>query len=169
APFAACSRPSWRITDRRLWRLGVLRDCGLTVDSSIFPLRPWMYGVKNARLDIHTILEADGGAKPALTEYPPSAIRIGGLTLPVAGGVYFRLLPYRATAAALRRLARSGRPAIVYLHPWELDPAQPRLPDLPSHRTLYHYWGLGSAARKYGRLLRDFRFGSIREQREAAR
>jgi len=63
---------------------------------------------------------------------------------------------------------RAGRPAVVYLHPWELDPGQPRLPELPASRTWYHYWGLPAATRKYSRLLDDFQFGSIRQYRQAA-
>ncbi|HZI93218.1 MAG TPA: DUF3473 domain-containing protein, partial [Patescibacteria group bacterium] len=166
--IAAFRAASWSITEKNPWALDVLRACGLTVDSSIFPLRTWMYGVKNARLDIHTI-GGGNGAVGTLTEYPPSAVRLGGLTLPVAGGVFFRLLPYPLTRTILRRINRAGRPAVIYLHPWELDPAQPRLPDLPSHRTWYHYWGLDAAPAKYARLLRDFEFGSIRQHREAAR
>jgi len=156
--------PSWSITEKNPWALDVVRSCGLDTDSSIFPLRTWMYGVKNARLDIHEI--GGGAAGAGLTEYPPSAVRIGGLTVPVAGGVFFRLLPYPATVAALRRINRAGRPAVVYLHPWELDPDQPRLPELPARQTWYHYWGLGKAPRKYARLLSDFRFGSISQYRE---
>jgi polysaccharide deacetylase family protein (PEP-CTERM system associated) len=160
-PVAAFRAPSWSITERNLWAIDVVRACGLSADSSIFPMRTWMYGVKNARLDIHRIAEG-------LFEYPPAALRVGGLTLPVAGGVFFRLLPYAVTAAALRRINRAGRPAVVYLHPWELDPDHPRLPDLPSRRTWYHYWGLDAAPRKYARLLREFEFGSIRQHRETA-
>jgi len=160
-PVAAFRAPSWSITEANPWALDVIRACGLDADSSIFPLKTWMYGIKNARLDIHPMTSG-------LTEYPPSAVRLGGLTVPVAGGVFFRLLPYLATRAVLRRMNRAGRPAVVYLHPWELDPGQPRLPELPASRTWYHYWGLPAATRKYSRLLDDFQFGSIRQYRQAA-
>lgn len=123
-----------------------------------------MYGIKNAPLEIHA-LAPQAGPDGVLAEYPPAAVRLGGLTIPVAGGIFFRLLPYPLTAATLRRMNRAGRPAVVYLHPWELDPDQPRLPDIPARRTWYHYWGLGSARRKYGRLLQDFNFCSIRDHR----
>lgn len=165
-PVTAFRAPSWSITERNLWALDVVRGCGFSVDSSIFPLRTWMYGIKNAPLEIHSL--ADNGVG-RLTEYPPSALRVAGLTLPVAGGIFFRLLPYALSAAALKRINRSGRPAVVYLHPWELDPGQPKLSELPMRRTWYHYWGLGAALRKYSRLLHDFEFGSIRQHREAAR
>jgi polysaccharide deacetylase family protein (PEP-CTERM system associated) len=163
-PVRAFRAPSWSITGKNPWALDVVRACGFEVDSSLFPLRTWMYGVKNARLDIHAI---DGGDGPALLEYPPAAARLGGLTVPVAGGIFFRLLPYRITSAVLRRINRAGRPAVVYLHPWELDPDQPRLPDIPSRRTWFHYWGLGAALQKYTRLLGEFRFGSIRQHRDS--
>jgi len=164
-PVTAFRAPSWSITEKSLWALDIVRACGLRADSSIFPLRTWMYGMRNARLDIHAVR---GNGAGQLTEYPPTAVRLAGMTLPVAGGVFFRLLPYAVTAAILRRINRAGRPAVIYLHPWELDPDQPRLPDLPFHRTWYHYWGLGSASRKYARLLGEFEFGSIRQHRESS-
>jgi len=159
-PVVSFRAPSWSITERCPWALPALSRSGYRIDSSIFPLRTWMYGVKNARLDIHPI--HDG-----LTEYPPAAVRLGGLTIPVAGGIFFRLLPYPLTAASLRRMNRKGRPAVVYMHPWELDADQPRVPGLPARQTWYHYWGLRSALAKYSRLLREFRFCSIREHRAA--
>jgi len=157
-PVQAFRAPSWSITERSPWAFETLRRCGYRVDSSVFPLRTWMYGVKNARLDIHT---NDAG----LEEFPPAAVRLGGLTIPVAGGVFFRLLPYPVAAAAMRRMNRNGRPAVVYLHPWELDADHPRVPGLPARRTWYHYWGLKGALAKYTRLLGEFRFCSIRDYR----
>lgn len=159
-PVTAFRAPSWSIVEKNLWALDVLRDGGLTVDSSIFPMRTGMFGIKNARLDIHTIAGR-------LTEYPPAAVRVGGLTIPVAGGIFFRLLPYAFTAAALRRINGNGRPAVVYLHPWELDPDHPRVPGIPRHRTWYHYHRLTAARSKYQRLLKEFEFGSIRDHRRA--
>ena len=161
-PISAFRAPSWSITDQNMWALDVIRKCGLTVDSSLFPLRTWMYGVRGARLNIHTI-----GSNGGLLEYPPAAARFAGVTFPVSGGIFFRLLPYRFCAAVMRRMNRQGHPAVVYLHPWELDPDHPRVPEIPRRRTWYHYWGLGSARRKYGRLLRDFSFCSIREHRRS--
>jgi len=158
-PVQAFRAPSWSIVETNMWALDVIRRCGLSVDSSIFPFRTGMFGVKNARLDIHSI--------DSLTEYPPAALRLGGLTLPVAGGIFFRLLPYKLTAAAVRSINRRGHPAVVYLHPWELDPDQPRLPDIPLGRSWYHYWRLQAACRKYARLLKEFEFVSIRDHRRA--
>ena len=159
-PVTAFRAPSWSIVEKNLWALDILRDSGLSVDSSIFPMRTGMFGMKNARLDIHKIVAG-------LTEYPPAALRLGGLTLPVAGGIFFRLLPYPFTAAALRRINRRGRPAVVYLHPWELDPDQPRVAGIPRRRTWYHYHRLGAARAKYGRLLNEFEFSSIKDHRLA--
>ena len=159
-PVTAFRAPSWSIVEKNLWALDVLRENGLSVDSSIFPMRTGMFGIKNARLDIHEIAKG-------LIEYPPAALRFGGLTLPVAGGIFFRILPYAITAAALRRINGRGNPAVVYLHPWELDPGHPRLPEIPRRRTWYHYHRLGAARAKYCRLLAEFEFGSIRDHRRA--
>lgn len=166
-PVESFRAPSWSITERNLWALEVLRECGIPADSSLFPMRTGMYGVKGGRLDIHGVPPPAGSPEGGtLTEYPPAAVRLSGVTVPVAGGIFFRLLPYRFTSAALRSINRAGRPAVVYLHPWELDPGQPRLPDIPARRTWYHYWGLERAEAKYTRLLSEFTFGSIRDHRE---
>ena len=165
-PIQSFRAPSWSIVETNLWALEVIRRCGLTCDASIFPMRTGMFGIKNARLDIHEVAARDGQG-PALLEYPPAALRLGGLTLPFAGGIFFRLLPYVVSRRALASLNARGRPGVVYLHPWELDPDQPRLPDLPARRTWYHYYGLASAQAKYNRLFDDFQFGSIHDHRTA--
>jgi hypothetical protein len=82
--------------------------------------------------------------------------------LPVAGGGYFRLYPLWLTRWAIQRLERAGRPAVVYLHPWEFDPGQPRVPGLGLLRTLRHRVGLARTARKFLLLLREFRFAPAR-------
>jgi polysaccharide deacetylase family protein (PEP-CTERM system associated) len=163
-PIQSFRAPSWSIVETNLWAMEVIRRCGLTCDASIFPMRTGMFGIKNARLDIHQVAPSDATGL-ALTEYPPAALRFAGMTLPFAGGIFFRLLPYQVSRRALASMNARGRPGVVYLHPWELDPDQPRLPDLPARRTWYHYYGLGAARAKYERLLGDFQFGSIRDHR----
>jgi len=166
-PIQSFRAPSWSIVESSLWALDVIRRCGLTCDASIFPMRTGMFGISNARLDIHQVAPPDAHG-PALMEYPPAALRLWGMTLPYAGGIFFRLLPYEVSRRALKSLNARGRPGVVYLHPWELDPDQPRLADLPFRQTWYHYYGLGSAKAKYSRLLDDFQFGSIRDHRKLA-
>jgi hypothetical protein len=88
-------------------------------------------------------------------EYPVATIRFAGLTLPVAGGFYNRMFPYPFIRWALRRLNHQGISAVLYLHPWELDLKQPRIPVSPRER-LTHYGGRYTLAGKLHRLCRDF-------------
>ena len=77
-----------------------------------------------------------------LTEFPLSTLRMLNRNIPACGGAYFRLLPYTLTRRCIDRLNRMQRPAVFYIHPWELDPDQPRI-DLPLRVGLTHYWNLG--------------------------
>ena len=96
-------------------------------------------------------------AEGALWEIPMTTLRLSGRNLPIAGGGYFRLLPYALFRAALRRrcAAESG-PAVFYTHTWEFDPGQPRVPGAGLRARLRHYTGLAGAEAKLIRLLRDF-------------
>ena len=82
--------------------------------------------------------------------------------MPVAGGAYFRIFPYTFTRTAFRAINRSGKPAVFYIHPWELDPGHPRIP-LPRRIAITHYANLQSTESKMRRLLSDFRFGPMKE------
>jgi polysaccharide deacetylase family protein (PEP-CTERM system associated) len=149
--------PSYSITSRSLWALDVLLEEGYTYDASIFPIRHDRYGIPGAPRHSH-VLHRTGGS---LIEAPPSTIRLGATNLPVAGGGYFRLLPYRWTQLGIRRINRAERkPAIFYLHPWEIDPEQPRLPVGAASR-MRHYRGLDQTRRRLARLLSDFRFDAV--------
>jgi hypothetical protein len=98
-----------------------------------------------------------------LVEAPPSTVRVLGVNLPVAGGGYFRLLPYGWTRWGLRRLnGHERRPAIFYTHPWELDPDQPRLP-LPARHAVRHYANLHATQGKLARLLDEFAFAPLED------
>jgi polysaccharide deacetylase family protein (PEP-CTERM system associated) len=148
--------PSFSITERSLWAIEVLVEEGYDYDASIFPIRPDRYGIPTAPRQPHRL----AGRQGSLLEVPSTATSIGGVTVPVGGG-YFRLLPYAATRAAIERCnTREGRPAVFYVHPWEFDPEQPRMA-APLVSRLRHYAGLSKTARRFRRLLRDFRFGSI--------
>ncbi|MGA2030681.1 MAG: XrtA system polysaccharide deacetylase [Thermoguttaceae bacterium] len=148
---------SFSITARSLWALEILVEEGFRVDSSIFPIRHDRYGIADAEPRLHRVKTRAG----PLWEFPPSVARIARMNLPVSGGGYFRLYPLRLTSYCLRRINRARQPFIFYVHPWELDPGQPRIP-VPSRLSRFrHYVGLGRNRRKLDRLLAEFRFGRV--------
>ncbi|MFQ5903180.1 MAG: XrtA system polysaccharide deacetylase, partial [Candidatus Binatia bacterium] len=116
--------PSYSITEGVRWALQILREEGFRYDSSIFPINHDRYGIPQAHRFPYRIelLEGDG-----IVELPPSTVRLLGQNIPLAGGGYLRLFPFRFLRWAIRGINRAGQPAILYLHPWELDPGQPRL------------------------------------------
>jgi polysaccharide deacetylase family protein (PEP-CTERM system associated) len=149
--------PSYSITTRSLWALDVLLDEGHEYDSSIFPIRHDRYGIP--RSPRHPYALSGGGG--SLLEAPGSTVRVGPLNLPVAGGGYFRILPYHWTQWGIARLnRRERRPAIFYLHPWEIDPDQPRLAAGRLSR-FRHYRNLHETEARLRRLLSQFRFGPL--------
>jgi len=152
--------PSFSITKQTLWGLDVLADVGFRYDSSIFPLRHPDYGIPDANEEIHRIDLSGGGS---IVEFPMTVARFLGRPVPVSGGGYFRLLPFGLTCWGLRQIMRRGRPAIFYLHPWELDPDQPNLRDRATRLGAFrHYTGLKRTEPRLRRLLQTFRFGSLR-------
>jgi len=156
APVVGFRAPSFSIVRGREWALDVLLEEGYRYDSSLFPVRRPGYGYAGGRRAPH-VLTRPGGY---LLEFPPSTLRWMGMNIPAAGGAYFRCLPYSLVRAAFRQSERQGRPGTFYIHPWELDAAQPRL--ATSHLTrLRHYTGLSRTEARLHRLLADFRFSSI--------
>ena len=145
--------PSFSITDKTLWALDILAEEGFTIDSSIFPARHDLYGIADAPRFPY---ERNG-----LIEFPPSTIRKAKTNIGAAGGGYLRLFPYRFTRWAIRHINETeGKPAMVYFHPWEIDPEQPRIA-APLKSRLRHYTNLGKMFGKLERLLQDFRFSTI--------
>jgi polysaccharide deacetylase family protein (PEP-CTERM system associated) len=128
----------------------ILEEQGIAIDSSIFPARVPRYGQPRAALFPHRI-------RPGLWEFPISVLRLGGLRLPFAGGAWFRLLPLALVAAGLDRLAAAARPAVLYLHPWELDAGQPRMPTGSWWRDRKHHYGRAAARARFTRLMRGRR------------
>jgi polysaccharide deacetylase family protein (PEP-CTERM system associated) len=150
--------PSFSITMRSLWALDVLVEEGFEYDASIFPIHHDRYGIPSSPRHMYRIERGSG----SIVEMPASTTTWGGLNLPVAGGGYFRILPYGWTKWGIGRInRRDRRPAIFYMHPWEIDPAQPRQParGLSAFR---HYRNLERTEERLGRLLRDFKFGTMR-------
>jgi len=150
--------PSYSIVAGSLWALEVLADLGFTHDSSIYPIVHDRYGIPGFPRFAHTIETASG----PITEVPiATALLSGTHVTPVGGGAYLRLFPYRYTAAGIRQINNvEGRPACVYVHPWELDPEQPRITRGLVSR-LRTYTGLPGMPSKVERLFRDFQFSTM--------
>jgi polysaccharide deacetylase family protein (PEP-CTERM system associated) len=148
--------PSFSLTPKTTWALPVLERNGIRYDSSVFPtsLHP-AYSFADADLSPYDIT-------PGLKEVPISCVEWFGKRFPSTGGAYFRLFPYLFTKMLFRQCNRQGRPVVFYLHPWEIDPGQPRF-RLPATRRFRHYCNLGSTLAKVKRLLKDFAFSGIRK------
>ncbi len=152
--------PYWSITKRSRWALEVLSKLGFKYDSSIFPIKRGLYGIPDAPTHPHKVPEG-------LWEFPPATIRFLGVNLPIAGGGYLRLVPYRIVASAIRK--SSGRQIrVFYFHPYELDPTDTQMKHKIKSVGSVAYWlqqvvGRRSNPRKLRRLLSEFRFTSIKE------
>ena len=149
--------PSFSVTARSVWALEILIEEGHTYDASIFPIRHDRYGMPGSPRHFYALQHRSG----SLTEVPASTVRIGPFTMPVAGGGYFRQFPYSWTRWGIARINKTEQqPAVFYLHPWEIDPDQPRLPAGWLTR-LRHYRNLDQTEHRLRALLTDFRFGSV--------
>jgi polysaccharide deacetylase family protein (PEP-CTERM system associated) len=155
-PVLGYRAPSFTIMEDTVWALRVLVEEGFLYDSSIVPVWHDRYGLHGANPHCHRLMTAAG----PIWEIPPSTLPIRNMRLPVAGGGYFRLWPYRLLRRWLRTIEAAGHPLVVYLHPWEIDPGQPRLQASALSRYR-HYLNLHKTEARLIRLLRDFRFGSI--------
>ncbi|MGE3539922.1 MAG: XrtA system polysaccharide deacetylase [Candidatus Tectimicrobiota bacterium] len=152
--------PSYSVTMQSLWALEILVEEGYKYDSSIFPVHHDLYGIPSYERFAH--VRHEPGNK-ALLEIPLSTARFLGMNLPVAGGGYLRLLPYCLTHLGLRHLNNvEQQPGIVYFHPWEIDPEQPRLQAGWKSR-LRHYTNLSRMETKLRKLLASFAFAPVRD------
>jgi len=151
--------PSFSITNRSLWAFDVLAELGFTYDSSLFPVRHDLYGIPGAPRSPFIVKTPSG----PVVEYPMATFRLGGSgNLPVGGGGYLRIFPYWYTELGVRRAWRDGVPVVSYIHPWEIDPGQPRL-TAPIKSRLRHYTNLSKTQERWRRLLRLGAFSSFRE------
>lgn len=157
--------PSFSITAKSMWALDIMLEAGLRYDSSVFPVQDALYGIPGAKRFPFLVHERDGRQ---LAEFPMTTTRLGQRNLPLGGGAYLRLLPYRYMQWGMRRVNDEGQPAVVYLHPWEIDPDHPRLPIRGKRGFSTHYWRLDAMEDKLRRLLADFSFAPIREVLESA-
>ncbi|AET70697.1 polysaccharide deactylase family protein, PEP-CTERM locus subfamily [Desulfosporosinus orientis DSM 765] len=162
-PIKGYRAPSWSITSKSLWAWEILQDLGFDYDASVFPIQTYLYGLPSApRFTYHPKYE---GTPLSLLEVPSSTIRILNKNIPFAGGFYFRVLPYIIISQSIRMLNKEGQPAIVYLHPREIDPEQPRL-NLSVKESLIHYFGVNGCEKKLTRILKKFELTSIEEYYE---
>lgn len=161
-----CQRPvigyraaTYSITQRSLWALDILAEEGFLYDSSIFPMHHDRYGIPDANPVPH-LMETEKGRR--LVEFPISVLRYKGVTLPVAGGGYFRIFPYALTRWGLKKLIAQGQEFVFYIHPWEVDPAQPRITGARLLSRFRHYYNLSRCRSRLQSLLGDFTFAPMR-------
>ncbi len=147
--------PSWSITTECLWALDILAEEGFVYSSSIYPIRHDLYGIPNAERFAYTHSCANG---LSLKEFPPATVRRLGRNWPAAGGGYLRILPLSYTRWAFRCFEQKDRqPVVVYFHPWEIDPQQPRIQGTLRSR-FRHYTNLAAMEAKLVSLLSDYSF-----------
>jgi len=150
--------PSFSITRKSIWALEILVEEGFACDSSVFPIVHDRYGIPDAKTGIHQIQTPSG----PIWEFPPSVRRLAGMNLPVSGGGYFRLYPYAFTANSFWRINHQQNEAFMfYVHPWEVDVEQQRMPFAKGATRFRHYVNLHTTEHKLRRLLRGFSFGTI--------
>jgi len=152
--------PTFSITRDSLWALDILLECGLRYDSSIFPIADSVYGIEESFRYPHVIKE-NNTAK--LIEFPMSTARLLGKNLPIAGGAYLRLFPYRYIKWGIKQINKYDKPAMIYMHPWEIDTEQPRLKIESKRLFSVHYLKLNSTEKKLRKLLQDFHFAPVKD------
>jgi polysaccharide deacetylase family protein (PEP-CTERM system associated) len=155
-PIVGYRAPSYSIVRDSMWAIDVLIEEGYAYDSSIYPIHHDRYGIPGWNPSVHQIERSAG----RIWELPGSTVRIARTNFPIGGGGYFRILPYCWTRHGIKRLNAKRQPAIFYLHPWEIDPGQPRIP-AGWLTTFRHYRNLSCTETRLRRLLREFSFGTV--------
>jgi polysaccharide deacetylase family protein (PEP-CTERM system associated) len=148
--------PSFSIIPGVEWALDVLAEEGYRYDSSRFPIRRPDYGSPDVPRVPHTVQTPSG----ELLELPLATTTLLGKPFPAAGGGYLRQFPFALIRRAFREASAAGTPAMFYIHPWEVDPAQPRLP-VSAVTRVRHYRGLARTLPLMDRLLAEFPFTSV--------
>lgn len=155
-PVTGFRAPSFSVTRETLWAYPILAKHGVTWDSSVFPIGMHPdYGIGDAPLTPYR-------ATDGVVELPMSCAEVLGRRIPCSGGGYFRIFPYAVTQRLMRRCNAQGRPVMFYLHPWEFDPGQPRVP-LSRSKAFRHYTNLDRTTARFDRLLGDFPFATIQQ------
>ncbi|MDR2344693.1 MAG: DUF3473 domain-containing protein [Planctomycetaceae bacterium] len=150
--------PSFSIVSRTPWAHQILAETGYKYDSSVFPIYHDLHGNPNAPREIYTIETSAG----SIQEFPPAVIKILGQNIPVGGGGYFRFFPYFVTKMCLKTVNKQNLPFVFYIHPWETDPLQPRIPNAPLKSRFRHYLNLNRTTKRLKKLLNDFNFTTIK-------
>src|SRR4029079_19238561 len=144
--------PSFSIVKQSLWALDVLIEEGFSYDCSIFPIRHDRYGIAYAPRHAHVIQRPSG----SILELPSSTVRVGQTNYPIAGGGYFRLFPYAMTKWGITQVNTADlQPVMLYVHPWEVDCEQPRLPGSIATQ-LRHHVEMATTIDKLNRVMDDF-------------
>lgn len=151
--------PNYSIVRETMWAMDILAEEGFRYDSSIFPIRHDRYGIPDFPRSPVPVRGVNG---TALHEFPISTVRLGGVNLPFTGGGYLRHFPLAFARWGIGRVNAEGLPAILYIHPWEIDPGQPRQ-KVPWLTRLRHYRNLAATEDRLGRLFREFPFAPVRE------
>ena len=150
---------SYSITAKSLWALDILAELGFKWDSSIFPIRHDNYGMPHSPEQPYRIKTQSGAC---LTEFPLTTAKVLGLSLPAAGGGYFRQYPYLLSKYLFNRASlNQTKPQIFYLHPWEIDPEQPRVENAGWFSEFRHYTNLKRCLPRLSRMIDDFSFGTV--------
>lgn len=160
--------PSFSLDNQTTWALQVLEGAGFKYDSSIFPVKTPLYGVRGAptrpykpsQLDLSREDEAS-----RIWEFPPLVYTLAGARIPAGGGFYLRFLPLSLVRRAIRKLNKRGFPAVLFLHNWELDPETPRV-KIGFYRSFVTYHNLEEMDRRLRRVISDFKFTSFRDYLE---
>lgn len=149
--------PSFSFTKNNEWVYDVLAEEGYKYSSSVYPVVHDHYGIPDAPRFQYT-------TKPGVLEIPLSTLPVFGKNVPISGGGYFRLYPYMMTRWAISKfILADNQPYIFYLHPWEMDPAQPRMKEASLKSRFRHYLNLRKVDRRLSALLTDFEWSSMAE------
>ena len=158
-PVLGFRAPSFSILPGMEWAFDILLETGYTYDSSVFPIRRPGYGWPGAPATPYDIVRPGG----TLREYPMTTLDVLGVRIPAAGGGYLRQLPYGVIRRAFRARQSQGQEGMFYVHPWEVDPAQPRVA-CDWLTRIRHYRGLGRTLPRLERLFSEFRFAAVTDQ-----
>jgi len=157
AHVAGYRAPSFSISEATPWAFDVLAELEFVYDSSISPATYHdRYGMRSADRFAHRV-------RPTLLEIPLSTVRGFGCNWQVAGGGYFRLAPLAVTSWAIRKINHEGQPAVIYLHPWEFDPQQPRVTSAALRSKFRHYVNLQHTEARLRKLLQQFSFAPLQD------
>ena len=155
-PVRGYRAASYSITEKSQWALDILVESGFVYDSSIFPVHHDRYGMPDTPEHPYRLKTSAGNS---IIEFPLSTAKILNYRLPVAGGGYFRLYPYWLSRMGLKQINRQKKPFIFYLHPWEIDPEQPKI-SASRFSRFRHYNNLDKCEARLRNLMADFQFGT---------